>query len=206
MNIFQWMSKNLAILNALRNFLRVSTIPSYQAIPDKPVMFPTWRRLSDLAGPKLDSKPIRLPDLWNQSQIYSIILVKYLFNLAYFLIGMGNIPMVTLTLSYICENNFYGNIETNYHYALYHAGTAFGPAVGMLVAGQFTNVWVDWYDKGLSPPGELSTDSKLWVGTWWLPYWIVSGLLFIIGLFIVCCVPETSVIISSPSIRWNTIK
>ena len=101
--------------------------------------------------------------------------------------------MVTLTLSYICENNFYGTIETNYHYALYHAGTAFGPAVGMLVAGQFTNVWVDWYDKGLSPPGELSTDSKLWVGTWWLPYWIVSGVLFIIGSFIVCFVPETLV-------------
>jgi len=119
--------------------------------------------------------------------------VKYLFNVAYFLIGMGNIPMVTLTLSYICENNFYGTIETNYHYALYHAGTAFGPAVGMLVAGQFTNVWVDWYDKGLSPPGELSTDSKLWVGTWWLPYWIVSGVLFIIGSFIVCFVPETLV-------------
>ena len=117
--------------------------------------------------------------------------MKYLFNVAYFLVGLGSIPMVTLTLSYICENNFYGNIETNYHYALYHAGTAFGPAVGMLVAGQFTNVWVDWYDKGLSPPGELSTDSKLWVGTWWLSYWIVSCMLFLLGSFILCCVPET---------------
>ena len=113
--------------------------------------------------------------------------------MAYFLVGLGNIPMVTLTLSYICENNYYGNIETNYHYALYHAGTAFGPAVGMLVAGQFTNVWVDWYDKGLEPPGELSTDSKLWVGTWWLPYWIVSGMLLLTGAFIICCVPETLV-------------
>jgi len=119
--------------------------------------------------------------------------LKYLFNVAYFLVGLGNIPMVTLTLSYICENNYYGTIETNYHYALYHAGTAFGPAVGMLVAGQFTNVWVDWYDKGLSAPGELSINSKLWVGTWWLPYWIVSCVLFITGAFIASCVPETLV-------------
>lgn len=117
--------------------------------------------------------------------------LKYLFNVAYFLVGVGNIPMVTLTLSYICENNYYGNIETNYHYALYHAGTAFGPAVGMLVAGQFTNVWVDWFDKGFSAPGELSTSSKLWVGTWWLPYWIVSAMSFLLGSFIIVFVPET---------------
>jgi len=70
-----------------------------------------------------------------------------LFNFAYILLGAGNVPMYTLTLSYIHENNIFGKISTNHHYAWYHMNTAFGPAVGMLVGGQFSKVWVDWYDK-----------------------------------------------------------
>ena len=75
--------------------------------------------------------------------------IRYLFNLAYCLIGAGNIPMVTLTLAYIHENNVYGRYNTNYHYALYHMGTAVGPAVGVLVGGQLGRVWVDSIDKGV---------------------------------------------------------
>ena len=118
------------------------------------------------------------------------------------MIGAGNIPMVTLTLSYIHENNIHGPIDTNYHYALYHAGTAFGPAVGMLIGGQLGKVWVDTYDKGLEPPGDIDPSSKLWVGTWWLAYWIVSVAVFILGVFIAFSLPET-LVTSVPEISCN---
>jgi hypothetical protein len=76
-----------------------------------------------------------------------LILVRYLFNFAYILLGAGNVPMYTLTVSYIHENNIFGKISTNHHYAWYHMHTAFGPAIGMLVGGQVSRIWVDWFDK-----------------------------------------------------------
>ena len=73
--------------------------------------------------------------------------VRYFFNFAYLLLGLGNVPMYTLTLSYIHENNYFGKVGTNHHYAWYHMNTAFGPGIGFLIAGQFTKTWVDFYDK-----------------------------------------------------------
>jgi len=116
--------------------------------------------------------------------------IRYLFNFAYILLGAGNVPMYTLTLSYIHENNIFGKISTNHHYAWYHMNTAFGPAVGMLVGGQFSKVWVDWYDKALDQPEDITMDSKLWVGSWWLGYWISGFFIFLLGIFILLFVPE----------------
>jgi len=98
--------------------------------------------------------------------------------------------MYTLTLAYIHENNYFGKIGTNHHYAWYHMNTAFGPAVGMLIGGQFSKVWVDWYDKTEAAPDDISIDSKLWVGTWWIGYWISGLVTFSLGIFIMLFVPE----------------
>jgi hypothetical protein len=151
-----------------------------------------------LAGNYIPIKEQECPAIC-QSKLHKI---KYLFNIAYFLIGAGNIPMVTLTLSYIHENNIHGPIDTNYHYALYHAGTAFGPAVGMLIGGQLGKVWVDSFGKNLDPPGDIDPSSKLWVGTWWLAYWIVSIAVFLLGVFISVSLPET-LVTSVPDISCN---
>lgn len=116
--------------------------------------------------------------------------LRYLLNAAYLLLGVGNIPMYTLTLAYIHENNFRGKIATNHHYAWYHMNTAFGPAVGMLVGGQAAKVWVDWFDKNLPAPDHVTIDSKLWVGTWWFCYWISGIVCFSLGIFVLLFVPE----------------
>jgi len=116
--------------------------------------------------------------------------VRYFFNFAYLLLGLGNVPMYTLTLSYIHENNYFGKVGTNHHYAWYHMNTAFGPGIGFLIAGQFTKTWVDFYDKNMREPDDLDIESKLWVGTWWISYWISGLFTFLLGIFVILFVPE----------------
>lgn len=116
--------------------------------------------------------------------------MRYLFNIGYGLMGIGSMPQTTFAISYIWENNKYSDINTNYHYALIHGCTALGPAAGMVLAGQITTIWVDQVDKGLTAPGHIDPNSKLWVGCWWLPFWIVSGVVFLLALVMALIVPE----------------
>ena len=71
-----------------------------------------------------------------------------------------------------------------------HSSTALGPAVGMVFAGKVTTIWVDYLDKGLEAPNNIDPSSKLWVGNWWLPFWIVSCFVFVLAIVVFAVVPE----------------
>ena len=39
-------------------------------------------------------------------------------------------------------------------------------------------------------PDDLDIESKLWVGTWWISYWISGLFTFLLGIFVILFVPE----------------
>ena len=39
-------------------------------------------------------------------------------------------------------------------------------------------------------PEDLDIESKLWVGTWWISYWISGLFTFLLGIFVILFVPE----------------
>lgn len=116
--------------------------------------------------------------------------LKYLFNVAYLLMGAGNVPLFTICLSYIAENNIYNNVKSNYHYAIYYSGTAIGPACGVIIGGLLGNLWVDELDKGSLPPTDIDTQSKLWVGNWWVAYLAGAVWCLLLGIIVILFVPE----------------
>ena len=42
----------------------------------------------------------------------------------------------------------------------------------------------------MGEPEDLDIESKLWVGTWWISYWISGLFTFLLGIFVILFVPE----------------
>ena len=97
--------------------------------------------------------------------------VYYLFILAYFIIGIGSVPIFTLGTSYIDDIIHPKHVPI--WLGIFYTAALFGPALGFGISGAFLKVYVDpWKDTTLK-----ETDPG-WVGAWWMGF-ILCGMIAI---------------------------
>ncbi|KAM9589676.1 solute carrier organic anion transporter family member 4A1 [Trichechus inunguis] len=85
------------------------------------------------------------------------------FMLGQFLHGAGATPLYTLGVTYLDEN-----IKSSYspvYIAIFYTAAILGPAAGYLVGGTLLNIYTE-----VGGRTELTTESPLWVGAWWVGF------------------------------------
>ncbi|XP_041589272.1 solute carrier organic anion transporter family member 4A1 isoform X7 [Vulpes lagopus] len=88
---------------------------------------------------------------------------RLVFMLGQFLHGVGATPLYTLGVTYLDEN-----VKSSYspvYIATFYTAAILGPAAGYLIGGALLNVYTD-----VGSRTELTTESPLWVGAWWVGF------------------------------------
>ncbi|XP_052040487.1 solute carrier organic anion transporter family member 4A1 isoform X2 [Apodemus sylvaticus] len=88
---------------------------------------------------------------------------RLVFMLGQLLHGVGATPLYTLGVTYLDEN-----VKSSYspiYIAIFYTAAILGPAAGYLIGGAMLNVYTE-----VSQRTELTTDSPLWVGAWWIGF------------------------------------
>ncbi|XP_032461916.1 solute carrier organic anion transporter family member 4A1 isoform X3 [Phocoena sinus] len=88
---------------------------------------------------------------------------QLVFMLGQFLHGMGATPLYTLGVTYLDEN-----VKSSYspvYIAIFYTAAILGPAAGYLVGGALLNIYTE-----IGQRTELTTESPLWVGAWWVGF------------------------------------
>lgn len=107
--------------------------------------------------------------LTNQSQVEckdsasSLSNYRLIFMLGQLLHGVGATPLYTLGVTYLDEN-----VKSSYspiYIAIFYTAAILGPAAGYLIGGAMLNVYTE-----VGQRTELTTDSPLWVGAWWIGF------------------------------------
>lgn len=102
---------------------------------------------------------------------------RYVFWLGHLIMGAGSSPMYTLALTYLDEN-LPTTLSTKY-IAIYQATSLLGTAFGFILSGYILDIYTDW-SVDASKLG-LTSESRVWVGAWWLGYLVGSILSFIVA-------------------------
>lgn len=106
--------------------------------------------------------------LTNQSQVEckdrasGLSSYRLIFMLGQLLHGVGATPLYTLGVTYLDEN-----VKSSYspiYIAIFYTAIL-GPAAGYLIGGAMLNVYTE-----VGQRTELTTDSPLWVGAWWIGF------------------------------------
>ncbi|KAM9682745.1 solute carrier organic anion transporter family member 4A1 isoform 2-T2 [Dama dama] len=100
---------------------------------------------------------------------------RLVFMLGQFLHGMGATPLYTLGVTYLDEN-----VKSSYspvYIATFYTAAILGPAAGYLVGGALLNIYTD-----ISQQTELTTESPLWVGAWWVGFLGAGAAAFLIAI------------------------
>lgn len=107
--------------------------------------------------------------LTNQSQVEckdsasGLSSYRLIFMLGQLLHGVGATPLYTLGVTYLDEN-----VKSSYspiYIAIFYTAAILGPAAGYLIGGAMLNVYTE-----VGQRTELTTDSPLWVGAWWIGF------------------------------------
>ncbi|XP_031228838.1 solute carrier organic anion transporter family member 4A1 isoform X4 [Mastomys coucha] len=88
---------------------------------------------------------------------------RLIFMLGQLLHGVGATPLYTLGVTYLDEN-----VKSSYspiYIAIFYTAAILGPAAGYLIGGTMLNVYTE-----VGQRTELTTDSPLWVGAWWIGF------------------------------------
>ncbi|XP_039092926.1 solute carrier organic anion transporter family member 4A1 isoform X2 [Hyaena hyaena] len=88
---------------------------------------------------------------------------RLVFMLGQFLHGAGATPLYTLGVTYLDEN-----VKSSYspvYIAIFYTAAILGPAAGYLIGGALLNIYTE-----VSRRTELTTESPLWVGAWWVGF------------------------------------
>ncbi|XP_006897000.1 PREDICTED: solute carrier organic anion transporter family member 4A1 [Elephantulus edwardii] len=88
---------------------------------------------------------------------------RLVFMLGQFLHGAGATPLYTLGVTYLDEN-----VKSSYspvYIAVFYTAAILGPAAGYLVGGALLNIYTE-----VGQRTELTTESPLWVGAWWVGF------------------------------------
>ncbi|GAB1287317.1 Solute carrier organic anion transporter family member 4A1 [Apodemus speciosus] len=88
---------------------------------------------------------------------------RLVFMLGQLLHGVGATPLYTLGVTYLDEN-----VKSSYspiYIAIFYTAAILGPAAGYLIGGAMLNVYTE-----VGQRTELTTDSPLWVGAWWIGF------------------------------------
>ncbi|XP_044604137.2 solute carrier organic anion transporter family member 4A1 isoform X1 [Equus asinus] len=88
---------------------------------------------------------------------------RLVFMLGQFLHGVGATPLYTLGVTYLDEN-----VKSSYspvYIAIFYTAAILGPAAGYLIGGALLNIYTE-----IGQRTELTTESPLWVGAWWVGF------------------------------------
>ncbi|XP_031998068.1 solute carrier organic anion transporter family member 4A1 isoform X6 [Hylobates moloch] len=88
---------------------------------------------------------------------------QLVFMLGQFLHGVGATPLYTLGVTYLDEN-----VKSSYspvYIAIFYTAAILGPAAGYLIGGALLNIYTE-----MGRRTELTTESPLWVGAWWVGF------------------------------------
>ncbi|XP_017736694.1 PREDICTED: solute carrier organic anion transporter family member 4A1 isoform X3 [Rhinopithecus bieti] len=88
---------------------------------------------------------------------------QLVFMLGQFLHGVGATPLYTLGVTYLDEN-----VKSSYspvYIAIFYTAAILGPAAGYLIGGALLNIYTE-----VGRRTELTTESPLWVGAWWVGF------------------------------------
>uniref|UniRef100_E1BPV8 Solute carrier organic anion transporter family member n=2 Tax=Bos taurus TaxID=9913 RepID=E1BPV8_BOVIN len=100
---------------------------------------------------------------------------RLVFMLGQFLHGMGATPLYTLGVTYLDEN-----VKSSYspvYIATFYTAAILGPAAGYLVGGALLNIYTD-----ISQQTQLTTESPLWVGAWWVGFLGAGAAAFLVAI------------------------
>ncbi|XP_069892897.1 solute carrier organic anion transporter family member 4A1-like [Dipodomys merriami] len=100
---------------------------------------------------------------------------RLVFMLGQFLHGVGATPLYTLGVTYLDEN-----VKSSYspiYIAIFYTAAILGPAAGYLIGGAMLNIYTD-----MGPRKELTTESPLWVGAWWVGFLGAGTVAFLIAI------------------------
>ncbi|XP_019637089.1 PREDICTED: solute carrier organic anion transporter family member 3A1-like [Branchiostoma belcheri] len=110
----------------------------------------------------------------NKGAWYAILVI------AQMIMGVGSTPIMALGTTYIDDHVMKSS-------APLYIGTSYivfglGPPLGFILSGYTVRYYVD-FDKGIDPRlFGLSQDNPLWVGAWWLGYFLGGALLIFAAL------------------------
>ncbi|XP_036179434.1 solute carrier organic anion transporter family member 4A1 isoform X1 [Myotis myotis] len=100
---------------------------------------------------------------------------RLVFMLGQFLHGAGATPLYTLGVTYLDEN-----VKSSYspvYIAIFYTAAILGPAAGYLIGGALLNVYTE-----IGQRTELTTESPLWVGAWWVGFLGTGAAAFFIAV------------------------
>ncbi|XP_055228334.2 solute carrier organic anion transporter family member 4A1 isoform X3 [Gorilla gorilla gorilla] len=88
---------------------------------------------------------------------------QLVFMLGQFLHGVGATPLYTLGVTYLDEN--VKSSCSPVYIAVFYTAAILGPAAGYLIGGALLNIYTE-----MGRRTELTTESPLWVGAWWVGF------------------------------------
>ncbi|XP_032243655.1 solute carrier organic anion transporter family member 4A1 [Phoca vitulina] len=100
---------------------------------------------------------------------------RLVFMLGQFLHGVGATPLYTLGVTYLDEN-----VKSSYspvYIATFYTAAILGPAAGYLIGGALLNIYTE-----IGRQTELTTESPLWVGAWWVGFLGTGAAAFLIAI------------------------
>lgn len=100
---------------------------------------------------------------------------RLVFMLGQFLHGVGATPLYTLGVTYLDEN-----VKTSYspvYIGIFYTAAILGPAAGYLVGGALLNIYTE-----IGHWTELTTESPMWVGAWWVGFLGAGAAAFLIAI------------------------
>jgi len=106
---------------------------------------------------------------------------KFLLYLGNFVNGIGSVALFTIGVAYI--ERIFPREKAAYCQGIYFAVGTVGGALGIVATGRFLLLYTRLSSRG-HLPSWLKPSHPLWIGCWWLPYFIYGSLCFLIGIFI----------------------
>ncbi|CAF2415771.1 unnamed protein product [Rotaria sp. Silwood2] len=106
---------------------------------------------------------------------------KFLLYSGNFINGIGSVALFTIGIVYI--ERIFPREKAAYCQGIYFAVGTVGGALGIVATGRFLLFYTKLIPKQRLPSW-LTPSHPLWIGCWWLPYFIYGSLCFLIGLFV----------------------
>ncbi|XP_070496425.1 solute carrier organic anion transporter family member 4A1 isoform X1 [Chironomus tepperi] len=103
----------------------------------------------------------------------------WLFFTAQLLHGTGASPLYTLGVTYIDEN--VSKKMSSIYLGIFYTTAIVGPALGYILGGQMLMIYTDFLTTDQSII-QMTPESKLWVGAWWLGFFIFSFICILISI------------------------
>ncbi|CAF0803282.1 unnamed protein product [Adineta steineri] len=106
---------------------------------------------------------------------------KLVLYLGSFISGMGGVALPIVGIAYI--ERIFPREKATYCQGIYFAVGTVGGALGIVATGRFLSIYTKLTNRKRLPSW-LTPSNPLWVGCWWLPFYLYGGLCLLLGLFI----------------------